>query len=99
MHAQRPCNTWLRHWTHGSSIGREPVSAMIHVRYPGLHPSDLCDRCGMQAYVNVRMPSSRSLLWCEHHFTVHERDLRAAGGVVTADHRKSATAIPVKKLS
>ncbi|MDQ1620179.1 MAG: hypothetical protein QOE19_2748, partial [Actinomycetota bacterium] len=54
---------------------------------------------GMQAYVNVRMPSSRSLLWCEHHFTVHERDLRAAGGVVTADHRKSATAIPVKKLS
>jgi hypothetical protein len=72
------------------------VTAMIHIRDPGLHPNDQCDRCGMQAYVNVRMPSGRFLLWCLHHFSKHERHLRAAGGVVTTDHRTATSSIPVK---
>jgi hypothetical protein len=72
---------------------------MIHIRYPGLHLSDLCDRCGMQAQVNVRLPSGRFLLWCRHHFTVHEQPIKAAGGTVTADSRTVATPIPVKTIS
>jgi hypothetical protein len=73
------------------------MSAMIHIRYPGLHAKDQCDRCGMQAYVNVRLRSGRFLLWCAHHFEVHERRLKAAGGVVTADGRLAAPSIPVNQ--
>jgi hypothetical protein len=75
------------------------MSTMIHIRYPGLHANDQCDRCGMQAYVNVRMRSGRFLLWCVHHFEVHERRLEAAGGVVTADHRFATPSIAVKQIS
>ncbi|MDQ1628813.1 MAG: hypothetical protein QOI54_2557 [Actinomycetota bacterium] len=76
-----------------------PVTILVHVRSPRLHPTDRCDRCGMQAFVNVRLPSGRYLLWCRHHYAVHHRSLRAAGGVVTSDHRVRSSPIKVRRLA
>ena len=32
-----------------------------------LTATDRCDRCGVQAYVRVLLPSRRELLFCAHH--------------------------------
>lgn len=36
-----------------------------------LNASDLCDRCGAQAYVRVLLPGSTELLFCAHHSRQH----------------------------
>ena len=36
-----------------------------------LNATDLCDRCGAQAYVRVVLPGSGELLFCAHHSRKH----------------------------
>jgi hypothetical protein len=36
-----------------------------------LNATDLCDRCGAQAYVRVVLPGSGELLFCAHHNRQH----------------------------
>jgi hypothetical protein len=63
-----------------------------------LNATDLCDRCGAQAYVRVVLPGSGQLLFCAHHARQHaealakvaveiqdetERLARAEGGAAT----------------
>jgi 4-hydroxyphenylpyruvate dioxygenase-like putative hemolysin len=36
-----------------------------------LNATDLCDRCGAQAYVRVVLPGSGQLLFCAHHARQH----------------------------
>jgi hypothetical protein len=36
-----------------------------------LKATDLCDRCGAQAYVRVVLPGSGELLFCAHHNRQH----------------------------
>jgi hypothetical protein len=36
-----------------------------------LGATDLCDRCGAQAYVRVILPGSAELLFCAHHNRQH----------------------------
>ena len=36
-----------------------------------LNATDLCDRCGAQAYVRVVLPGSGQLLFCAHHGRQH----------------------------
>lgn len=36
-----------------------------------LNATDLCDRCGAQAYVRVVLPGSGQLLFCAHHAREH----------------------------
>ena len=36
-----------------------------------LNATDLCDRCGAQAYVRVVLPGSGQLLFCAHHNRQH----------------------------
>jgi hypothetical protein len=36
-----------------------------------LNATDLCDRCGAQAYVRVVLPGSGQLLFCAHHSRQH----------------------------
>jgi hypothetical protein len=36
-----------------------------------LNATDLCDRCGAQAYVRVVLPGSGQLLFCGHHNRQH----------------------------
>ena len=36
-----------------------------------LNATDLCDRCGAQAYVRVVLPGSAELLFCAHHNRQH----------------------------
>lgn len=39
--------------------------------------ADRCDACGAQAFVWVNMPNSQNgLLYCGHHFTKYEVNLR-----------------------
>lgn len=40
-----------------------------------LKPSDRCDRCGVQAYVEVTMSTGLQLLFCGHHFRANEDKL------------------------
>jgi hypothetical protein len=40
-----------------------------------LKASDLCDRCGAQAYVRVVLPGSGELLFCAHHNRQHAEAL------------------------
>jgi hypothetical protein len=40
-----------------------------------LNATDLCDRCGAQAYVRVVLPDSRELLFCAHHGRQHAEAL------------------------
>jgi hypothetical protein len=37
--------------------------------------TDLCDRCGAQAYVRVVLPGSGQLLFCAHHARQHAEAL------------------------
>lgn len=36
-----------------------------------LNATDLCDRCGAQAYIRVVLPGSGQLLFCAHHGRQH----------------------------
>ena len=36
-----------------------------------LKATDVCDRCGAQAYVRVVLPGSGELLFCAHHGRKH----------------------------
>lgn len=36
-----------------------------------LNATDLCDRCGAQAYVRVVLPGTGQLLFCAHHGRQH----------------------------
>ena len=36
-----------------------------------LKATDLCDRCGAQAYVRVVLPGAGELLFCAHHNRQH----------------------------
>jgi hypothetical protein len=36
-----------------------------------LNATDLCDRCGAQAYVRFVLPGSGQLLFCAHHARQH----------------------------
>ena len=40
-----------------------------------LNASDVCDRCGAQAYVRVVLPGSGELLFCAHHGRQHAEAL------------------------
>ena len=40
-----------------------------------LNATDLCDRCGAQAYVRVVLPGSGELLFCAHHNRKHAEAL------------------------
>jgi len=40
-----------------------------------LDATDLCDRCGAQAYVRVVLPGSGELLFCAHHNRQHAEAL------------------------
>ena len=40
-----------------------------------LNGTDLCDRCGAQAYVRVVLPGSGELLFCAHHARQHSEAL------------------------
>jgi hypothetical protein len=40
-----------------------------------LNATDLCDRCGAQAYVRVVLPDSGELLFCAHHSRQHAEAL------------------------
>jgi hypothetical protein len=40
-----------------------------------LNATDLCDRCGAQAYVRVVLPGSAELLFCAHHNREHAEAL------------------------
>jgi hypothetical protein len=40
-----------------------------------LNATDLCDRCGAQAYVRVVLPGSGQLLFCAHHGREHAEAL------------------------
>lgn len=33
---------------------------------------DRCDRCGAQAYVATQQVTFPELLWCHHHYALHE---------------------------
>jgi hypothetical protein len=45
------------------------TAAMAPIR--PLNATDLCDRCGAQAYVRVVLPGSAELLFCAHHNRQH----------------------------
>jgi len=45
------------------------TAAMAPIR--PLSATDLCDRCGAQAYVRVVLPGSGELLFCAHHSRKH----------------------------
>jgi hypothetical protein len=40
-----------------------------------LNASDVCDRCGAQAYVRVVLPGAGELLFCAHHGRKHAEAL------------------------
>jgi hypothetical protein len=40
-----------------------------------LNATDVCDRCGAQAYVRVVLPGSGELLFCAHHNRQHAEAL------------------------
>jgi hypothetical protein len=40
-----------------------------------LNASDVCDRCGAQAYVRVVLPGAGELLFCAHHGRQHAEAL------------------------
>ena len=41
-----------------------------------LSAAERCDRCGAQAYVRVVLESGGDLLFCGHHSTQYEQELR-----------------------
>ena len=49
---------------------------------------DRCDRCGAQAYVEVKLTASKMLLlFCAHHFRENEDKLKLTSRIVR-DERK-----------
>jgi hypothetical protein len=59
----------------GPHLAREGdmTAAMAPIR--PLSATDLCDRCGAQAYVRVVLPGSGELLFCAHHNRQHAEAL------------------------
>lgn len=45
------------------------------VSAPRLSATDRCDRCGAQAYVQVRLAGGGELLFCAHHGRKHQAAL------------------------
>lgn len=55
-----------------------------------LLPSERCDRCGAQAYVQW----TNRLLFCAHHNREHEAALKDADEAIVADMRHRLTDAP-----
>ena len=54
----------------------------------GLSATDRCDRCNAQAYVQVVLPAGTDLLFCAHHWSAYEGNLRPqASEVIDETHR------------
>jgi len=54
-----------------------------------LTAADRCDQCGSQAWVRAWINSAKSdLLFCAHHWHVHEAKFVAAGGIWVDDSDK-----------
>lgn len=49
---------------------------------------DRCDRCGAQAFVEVRLGEG-VLMFCGHHYTAHEAAIQRAGGAGVDDRRQT----------
>jgi hypothetical protein len=47
-----------------------------------LTATDVCDRCGAQAYVRVVLPGAGELLFCAHHGRQHAHALARAGAEI-----------------
>ena len=73
--------------------------AVIETATRALRTTDRCDRCGSQAYARTRSPGGRTLLWCGHHFTFHERALTEKAHVVEADERELINATPTPSVN
>jgi hypothetical protein len=58
-----------------------------------LNASDLCDRCGAQAYVRVILPGPSELFFCAHHNRQHATAL-AKIAVEIRDETARLTAKP-----
>jgi hypothetical protein len=49
--------------------------------------TDRCDRCGVQAYVLVKLQSGMDLQFCAHHYTQHAEALKPlASEIVDESH-------------
>ena len=53
----------------------------------------VCDRCGAQAYVDVRLDTGSSLSFCGHHYAANEEAL-VAYAVHVEDRRAELYATP-----
>ena len=49
---------------------------------PRLNSLDRCDRCGVQAWVEVTFSNSTTLLFCSHHYNQHDLALGVNPDVV-----------------
>lgn len=58
--------------------------------YRALRVSDRCDRCGVQAYVLVKLTTGVPLLFCGHHYTKHEAVLKTTA-IAIRDERDRLT--------
>lgn len=70
---------------------------MAHVieAVKGMNPNERCDRCGAQAYMQVRgekWDAKSDLMFCAHHAREHEDALKALPNVKIADHRPALMA-------
>lgn len=56
-----------------------------------LRSTDRCDRCGAQAFVEVGVDVTRTvlpLLFCAHHFHMHETAVLRVGRIVADERRR-----------
>jgi hypothetical protein len=56
-----------------------------------LTASDVCDRCGAQAYVRVVLPGTGELLFCAHHGRQHKDALSKIKAEIHDETAKLAT--------
>ncbi|MGO4602524.1 DUF7455 domain-containing protein [Terrabacter sp. 2YAF2] len=69
-------------------------AAVIKTPIRQLRITDRCDRCGSRAYAQTRSPEGLKLLWCGHHFKLHEPALIEKAHVVEADERELINPMP-----
>ena len=50
-----------------------------------LGAKDRCDRCGVQAYVLVKLQSGMELHFCAHHFAQHSEALKSVAAEIVDD--------------
>jgi hypothetical protein len=62
-----------------------------------LNATDVCDRCGAQAYLRVVLPASGELLFCAHHGRQHAEALsKIAVEIQDESERLTATSTAQK---